>query len=583
MGDLRISPATGALGAFLLGVSVLVCLLIPDVLGMKDVDEDGISDTFQNVTGISDLIMTPSGEWKEVSIGYTSTLDIPFTAFVGSLLLLVLPVSVYLIIREKPRRKEDLTRKLEATAMHDNVRRMASFLSANPSLPNAVRLSHMSQKGGGERVIGQVIWESRTRGVSIEEVLLERSRSLDDGALSASLEGLVSAEGESSFEDVRRSCDLVVKRLGEDLKEKMTYYASSLRGPSTALFGLGVLLPVLLATMIPLAGFSIRTVVMIGFLLWVVVPVIIVRTGTTLVLKRPLVRESASLKISASGFDAISVGGIVSGLLMMFISMFIWRGFLDIVVLDGPFPDPISTAVLLLLIGSSMIISSFVRGSTMEWKSGEKERNRDSIVVADLLSEIGSRVMEGRSFERALEKGYERIGRNPPLRGMGSGDSDVLSRSVDVAREYSRAGSRTGGTSIKALSSHVGEMARLSRSMKELVRSSVGQMETTASVFAPIMIGISVGIFELMGRSSGELDGGMMLGSSISPGDLSVPGFILLSGVYLMVLSVSSTLTLRRLEEGNPSGGWERVPRNLILSSVTFASGVAVATLVLGG
>ncbi len=578
------TPLKGSIGVFLLGALIIIILAVPDILGSRDIDGDGISDTFQNVEDRTDLVLTPSGEWKEVNIGYRSETDLPFTAFIGTGLLVVLPLAVYYLMWEAPIKKKELGKRVSAFAMHDNVRRMASFLSTNPSLPNSARLSHVSQVGEGEKVLGQVLWSSRTTGSSLEGVLLEKARMLDDKVLESSVEGLISAERESTIEDVGRSCRSVVQRLGEDLKERMTSYSSSLKGPSTALFGLGVLLPVLLATMIPIAGFSNRTVLMIGVLLWVVVPVLILRTGRNLVLKRPMVKEG-------EGYGGISyrkdiftlLGPLVGGLVSIASLVILTDSIAPPIILDGPFPDPPSSAVLALFIGSSAVFSSLIRGLIHEGSLKRSIIKDEAEKVPDLLSEIGSRLQEGRSFERALESGYRMISSKPPLRGSIPEGGGEFASSIRVAREYSRAGGRTGGSSIKALSSHLREMGRLERSLKEMIRSSIGQMEVTSSIFAPIMIGISVGIFELMGRSSDPLKGGELVGTSISGGELTVTGFILLSGVYLLILSVSTTLTMRRLEEGTPRGGWERVPRNLMLSSLTFTAGVVASALILGG
>ncbi len=577
-------PLKGSIGAFFLGVLIIIVIAVPDILGSKDIDRDGISDTFQNVEETKDLVLTPSGQWREVNVGYRSEMDLTFTAFIGMALLLVLPISVYYFLWEAPLKKEELGKRVSAFAMHDNVRRMASFLSTNPSLPNSARLSHVSQVGEGEKVLGQVLWSSRTTGSSLERVLLEKARMLDDKILGSSMEGLISAERESTIEDVGRSCRSVVQRLGEDLKERMTSYSSSLKGPSTALFGLGVLLPVLLATMIPIAGFTNRTVLMIGVLLWVVVPVLILRTGRNLVLKRPMVKEGGGYGGISYRKDIFTLLGPLVGGLVTVASIVVLTGSIaPPIILEGPFPDPLSFAILALLIGSSMVLSSLIRGLIHEG-SLERDRMKDEAQkVPDLLSEIGSRLLEGRSFERALESGYRNIGSEPPLRGSLPEGGGEFASSLRVAHEYSRSGGKTGGSSIKALSSHLREMGRLERSLKEMIRSSIGQMEVTSSIFAPIMIGISVGIFELMGRSSDPLKGGELVGTSISGGELSVTGFILLSGVYLLLLSLSTTLTMRRLEEGTPWGGWERVPRNLMLSSLTFTAGVVASTLILGG
>lgn len=580
---MSISPLKGSMSAFFLGSIILVSLMIPDVLGSEDLDGDGVSDTFQDIHEDSDLVLTSSGDWKEIHIGYSSNMNLPFTAFTALFLLLISPMVTYYLLFEVPVRKENLNRKVSASAMHDNVRRMASFLSTNPSLPKAARLSHVSQEGEGERILGQILWKSRTTGESLEEALLERSRSLDDLALESSLEGLISAQSESSLQEVTRTCNAVVERMGEDIKEKMSSYTSSLRGPSTALFGLGVLLPVLLATMIPIAGFSTRTIVMIGFLMWVVVPFLIIRTGRTLVLRRPIVRTNGS-DPSTYHFNYFSLSGPLAGTMVLIAGALHLMDIVDLpLLLEGPFPDTDSTSVLMLLLGSSAVLCSLTSGFM-----GKKSEKREKILkeeekVPDLLSEIGTRVMEGKSFEKALERGMERIKDNPTMMGKVPANGGPLRNNLTVAREYSRAGSSIGGSSIKALSGHLGEMLRLQASMKEAVRNSIGQMETTSSIFAPLMIGVSVGIFELMGRSTGSMDGGQMIGASMSQGDMTIAGFILLAGVYLLLLSISTTLTMRRLEEGDPTVGWERVPRNLMLSSITFTAGVAGSTLLLGG
>jgi hypothetical protein len=418
----------------------------------------------------------------------------------------------------------------------------------------------------------------------LEEALLERSRSLDDLTLESSLEGLISAQSESSLQEVRSTCNAVVDRMGEDIKEKMTSYSSSLKGPSTALFGLGVLLPVLLATMIPIAGFSTRTVVMIGFLMWILVPFLIIRTGRTLVLRRPIVRASSHKDTHSYDSNPFSLLGPIIGIIIMIAgSVNLLEIFNLPIILKGPFPDPDSTSVLLFLLGVSVFISSLAWGFIKKKQQRRRELSKEEEKVPDLLSEIGTHLMEGRSFERALERGMERIDYNLTMLGRVPIMGGPLRNSLTVAREYSRAGSNVGGSSIKALSGHLREMLRLQFSMKEAVRNSVGQMETTSSIFAPIMIGVSVGIFELMGRSAGSVDGGQIIGASMSGGSMTIAGFILLAGVYLLLLSISTTLTMRRLEEGDPAVGWERVPRNLMLSSITFTAGVAGSTLLLGG
>ena len=590
MGGMKPSPLLISALSMVHGVIIISLLVIPGPLGWGDIDKDGVSDTFQDLEAQSDLVLSPSGEWNEVDIGHTSSMNLSFTIFIGVIFLLLIPILVYWYLSNLPKRREEIKKMRMASAMQDNVRRISSFMSINPSISNATRLSHVSQTGDGERALGQVLWMSRTASTGLEQALLRSSRLMDreDAVIIPAIEGLISAGSESSQDEVRRSSESVVERMNEELKDRMGTYASSLKGPSTALFALGVLLPILLATMIPIAGLSNRTVVMIGSLLWGGVPLMIMFTTGRLVLRRPMLPLSGSDLKNPIKPTLLSVFIMITGMILTIISsMELLLDGAPIIILDGPFPDPDSSCLLALLMGISFLIAS---GSSMI--SSEKDRIREKEEeemgrVPDLLSEIGSQLMEGRSLEIAIVRGFKRIGRVPPLQGRISSlaemDHGPVLRLTKVSSEFASAGGRAGGRSVKALSKHLKEMGRLERSMKEMVRSSIGQMEITASIFAPIMVGASVGIFRLMDRSATTITGNEMIGTTFSRGDLTVPGFIVLAGVYLIILSLTTTLSMYRLEEGVPHGGWSRVPKNVILASFTFTAGVVVSTLLIGG
>jgi hypothetical protein len=458
-------------------------------------------------------------------------------------------------------------------------------MSLNPSLPSAARLTHRTHSGLGENVIGRIIWRSRTGSLSIEQSLREWSgiSSRKDQVISPAIEALISAQSESSRERVSATSSVLVKRMNEKLWDQMRSYSSSLKAPSTALFALGVLLPVLLATMIPLAGLTLRTVIMIGAFLWIVVPLIIVQVSGALVLKRPILssREQERKKVivpSLRFFPLFSMGiSIATFCLTTIIS-----GYDFLVILDGPFPSSSSSRIMLILLSISFIIASVC---SLLSSNGTEMKNNDVKLVPDLLSEIGTQMIEGRSFERAVHKGYGRIGMDLPLRGkvLHGTAAGPISTSVMVAMDLTSAGGRAGGNALKALSRHLTEMMRLEDSMREMIRSDIGQMGITASIFAPLMIGSSIGIFTLMDGTTSAIEGGQLVGGTLSRGDLSVQGFIFLAGIYLMLLSIATTIALHRLEEGSPFGGWKKVPGNVVLSSLMFILGVVGSTLLLGG
>ncbi|GEM_PF-5584421 len=583
---MRIKPYQVSLLAVVLGGAVLISVVDARVLGLTDRDGDCISDLFQDLRTESDLVLTSGGEWKEVEIGYESSMNLPFTFFFASLLLICIPVLLYMDLNNRPLRRERMRRALEESAMQDNVRRISAFLQTNPSFPNAVRLAHLSQKGTGEKVLGKALWRSRTEGRTLEEVMLEMSAEWGNAVRSA-VSGLISAQGESNPEELKRSSMGVVERLGEDVKEAMTTYTRSLGPPSTALFGLGVLLPVLLATMIPIAGLGWRTVVMIALVLWFVIPLLLIRISGGLVLRRPLLNEADHLtgpRFRPGPPDLVSF--TAGSILLAFPILHAAGTAASPIIMDGPFPDTDACIILMSLVGASLILSALVRSLTREGNRAVEREEEEREKAPDLLSEIGSRLMEGASLERAVESGFSRIGERTPLMGNArafhGSHRGAVADSLRVAEGFSSSGGRTGGSAVKALSRHLREMGRLERSMKEMIRSSVGQMEITSSLFAPLMIGASVGIFDLMDRSSSAA-GADILGGSMGTGDMTIAGFMVLTGVYLILLSISTSVAIHRLEEGNSRGGFRKVPGNVLLASIMFACGVFCSTLVLGG
>lgn len=571
----------------LLGISFLIFMVSSDLNGMEDLDDDGINDQFQDIRSESEFLISSSGEIKEVEIGHSSALDIPYTLFMGATFLVIIPVISYINVSRRGEYIEMQKARRRSTVLQENIRRISAFISISPSIPRAVRLSHMSQSGDDGKVIGSVVWNSRVKGTTIEDELMSTAKEFQgsDPHIFSGMDGIIRAQDGSDLGEIRRTCELVIRRLSEDMKESMTEYSNSLRSPASALFAIGVLLPVLLATMIPIAGLSGKTVVMVGFLLWIGVPYIIMTMTRSLVIKRPLIRgdlERSSLLPDTSLVTMVILGaGVLTSSILVY---HLLTGASLPLLVRGPFPGRDVSLVLLLLLAVSLLVSGLSRSLTRKWEIMKKERERTSVKIPDLLSEMGDNLMEGGSIERAVVKGYERISEAPPVQGSLDGDSkDPAANAVGIARQLSRSGGREGGSAVKVLSKHLREMARHERSLKEMVRSNIGQMETTASVIAPVMIGASVGIFELMGRTTTSVDGGVIGGMSISQGDLTTSGFVLLSGVYLLILSIVTTISLHRLEEGAMKGGWRKVPRNVALSTLMFTGGVFISTILFGG
>ncbi len=592
------SPLVVSILALLIGVTVIFFTITtgPTSMGLEDKDGDGVSDIYQDVEPRTEMVLSETGQWKEVHLGYGSELNLPFISFISILLLLVIPSSLYFHLSRRDMGPQRVQKGDEAV-MNDAVRRMCAFLEINPSLIKALRDSFTSLPERDRPVLSGLIWEIRGGVRSFEDIFSDfrmewSRRSVSVGKALRSLEGIMN---ESDRSEVVGTARRTVAELSRDGRASMADYIRSLSLPTSALFALGVLLPVLLATMIPLAGIGGRTAWMVAFLLWVVVPVGITATGGVLVGRRPMFRSRQAVKRKAKfTVDLATITGISIGMTLILISIFEILEIVNILdLLDLGFGT--IGRYLLFLWGLSFITAGCVRGASADYRRAELALEKEGDALPELMRSIGSSIQEGLSYERSLDRAFRDIGmqtgeENIPQREIfGGGEhtgEGTLASQVRVAKEFSRAGPEAGGKAINALASHLSDLRNLEEEMEQRIRSTIGQVELTASLLAPVMIGSSIGIFKLLESNSlpdSSGDGvGMMWAGSPGAEALSSSSFLIISGIYLLLLSISTSLILHRLSKGAPHGGWHRVPPRILISVTSFTLGVLGSSALIG-
>jgi hypothetical protein len=433
-----------------------------------------------------------------------------------------------------------------------------------------------------------LLWNYRGEARSFDAAFLDFASDWKkkDPSIARALFSLHRAQEESMPGEVSRSLRRVVSELTEDAKRDMARYVDSLDAPATALFALGVLLPVLLATMIPVAGLERSSVWMLAFFLWILLPLSILLYGRRLVMNRPLygigvTGENKILRFSVPGLALLSAGSI-----MLFFSLVL----VTKVVNSGIDDELLHLAVV-------VSIAVVVGGWGFMRSAGEKRylsrNDRISSVVPDLLHNIGALVHEGRSFEGSLDSAVNDMEGDlddlrwkvSPIPGTSADRGKIppeLDHTINTARMFSRAGSETGGKAIKALGSHLREIKNLRDDLSSKVKAAVGQMEITASFIAPLMIGGSIAIFHLLESTPIPEGGAVFMPGSGSGDTISGSAFIILTGIYLILLSVTTTLVLYRLRRGDERGGWYRVPSRVLMSTASYAGGFFLGSTIIG-
>ena len=582
-----------ALIALLAGIVISVLIIIPGIppLYGADLDSDGVSDNFQRINERQDHRLDEDGEWVTERVGYTSSFDVPLLAFTLIGLNLAVPILVFYSLWSKGRRSTAEDEGAERAGMHDGIRRIATFLEVNPSLISALKYAHASMPDPGRRSLGRLLWAIRSKGSDFrEEYRNFRAEWMDrDPLVGKALTDLESAEREPTSLEVSLSARRAMDELTEGTRREMSKYVQSLQGPTTALFAIGVLLPVLLATMIPISGIGGSSVFMIAFLLWVAIPAGIVLMGRRIVSRRPSFRidPADNEAEKKKGFPRMAIAGYVLGTLFV-IFFALYRYDIGMPSLSWTGLDSGETAMFTLLWGLSILAAS----ATMHYTFGNAERALHLADVdrqiPDLLRSLGSGISDGLSFEgaskRAVKPGILEPYRSylVPSPGMDPDKGRIpasLENAYRAAMHFARSGADSGGRAIRALGGHMRSLLSLEDEMIQRIDSSIGQMNITASVFAPIMIGASVGIFRLLdpGALSSDIS---VLGGGEDPMGSST--FVLISGVYLILLSGASSVTIARLRSGRKNGGWEKVPSSMIRSTLSFTAGAVLAIAVVG-
>ncbi|MEW5761101.1 MAG: hypothetical protein AB1779_10095, partial [Candidatus Thermoplasmatota archaeon] len=358
---------------------------------------------------------------------------------------------------------------------------------------------------------------------------------------------VVSAQLEQSSEGLRHTLQRANDIILEGTKRMLEEYQAKLSGPTFILFSLGLLLPVIVGTMLPLAGMGgIKVSVLeVIFLMNVLFPIGTFLYAYNILRNRPAAITPPQIpSIYTSGkkilifFIAIMVG------LSIFVLTFLLGAFLGIKGIIGG-------AAATLAIGIAIGLYSF---STSFKQKMERERILEvEKKYPDALFQFGNRIAEGKPFEVALKKVSEEMKGSqiademrrlsyiiymkklPPeeaLFGYGGALVDYPSKTIKTTMKVAGGTAKkdilTAGQTIVSISSYLRDMRKVEHDIRIGLSSIVTMMVNTAMFFAPIMIGITSAIYVILA----EAMKGMIPATEIAPAGI---GFYTAGGVTIPV------------------------------------------------
>jgi len=384
-----------------------------------------------------------------------------------------------------------------------------------------------------------------------------------------------------------RALDRAIDAVLEGTRDRAASFATALRGPAAALYAFGVLLPTALVGVLPAAraaGLAVG-LPLLAVLYDLLLPVVLCVAGAWLVARRPVAfpvrpvprshperfpwRRSLALGIGAGG------GAAVVGRLVL-----------------APWFAPVAG----LGVGVGTALTHQFRPAV-----GVRERVRElERGIPDALSFVGGRVADGTAVERTLaeaadgldgpvgeflEEGVrrgERLGTT--VEGSFDGalaalPSDRASRAVSLFAVAAREGAPAGDSLVR-WADHLERLDELEREARRDVARVTGTLSNTATVFGPLVAGVTVGLAGRLaaraGTSAGTATGGANAATvpgATAPTTLPAGGLGLVVGGYVLWSAVVLPAIAVGLERGfDPAVVGRRVGRSLPLAAATFGA-----------
>jgi hypothetical protein len=464
---------------------------------------------------------------------------------------------------------------------------MIMSLRQEQSLPSAMVFASRGA-GAFRRELRRCIWDVvMARHAGFEEAL----QTLGDrfarycNEFKTSMDALVTASCESTPEGLRRALDRANEAMVSGAKRRIEEYALSLSTPSMVMFGVGILLPLMVGSFLPMlswdlwsTGDGVREAGVPGSL------AVTLETVLVMNVLFPAIALFVALSISSRHPFRGSRSGIGENrrwhLLAAVLSVSSAGVAASVFMLDG----------LLEAFGVlwSATAPAAVVLATMDSADGHSRLSGPALESA--LFRTGARMAEGKNFEKAFaESAAEAVGlpgtvlrrlclsclmpagredgREPFIASQGDARNCV--EALEVVRKASTKDEPGAGVLAMDLAAYLKDLSDLDATLRLRLRPMVSMMRVTAYALAPVVLGVTFAMY---------LSLASIAGVESEPGEAG--GFLLVLGLFLAETNASVMYFVWAIEGGGDRGRlMASVGQCVLCSGIVYS---ATALLVAG-
>lgn len=540
---------------------------------------------FASFLGIISLIIS-----LFIAIFFIIGLNVPIlvAAIYFMPVVLVIPLVVFGFIASYP---EILANRLRAKSIGrtpEAINYLIMSMRQNPSLNKAVAFAAENSEEPISSSMKKVQWDIYMRKhQSIEEAFREFAYEWGywNEDFKRSLYAIKSSTLERTDDGLNRALDKANDIILEGTRRQIEKFAASLSGPTTILFALGILLPMVIGAMLPMMSISVpanpqemaggqiqgmnqtatqtapENMPIIILVMDVLFPFVTFVYAYHILGKRPGTSSPPRVK---SRFSQKQHRAIIATSIVICIIL----GVLGLPILREKF------GLIGTLIGSLPILWAFGLSlgyyclSTSAWQ----KKRRDEIKkmedeFPDALFQLGSRIAEGEPLERALKKTSQamkgtsiaelfakiayglqvtRGTLNEVLFGKNGVLNDVPSRTIHATMksvvEIVKKDAFTAGQTIVNISNYLRDMKKVEHDIRTQLSQTVDMMKTTGMLFAPLVMGITAALYVLLSEEFSKMPNA----TPMIPNDI----FFLILGFYLAFVVIITMFFTTGIEHG---------------------------------
>ena len=478
----------------------------------------------------------------------------------GMSVALVFPLLVHSLILTYP---TILAKRIKVSSLArtpEAINYMIMSMRLLPSLDKAVEFAADNTDEPISSALKKILWDIyMRRHNTIEEAFLAFAYDWSDSEdFKRSLYAIGSSALERTEEGLARTLDKASRIVLDGTKRRIEEFISTLTTPTTVLFSLGILLPLIIGAMLPMlslglispdlgmdtvnAGNQSDNVIGMAFLMDVVFPLTGALYAYHILGKRPGTSIVPRMKIDApkDTIRNLRIISITPGLILVISG--IW-----VIVTT----QHILGAVLIVW-GIGFPIFFYYFSVTRISKKKKDEILKMEEELPDALFQLGSRIAEGYPVEAALRMAsetmkdskiarlFDRIsvhiritrttledalfGANGILK---ESQSKTITAAMKVVVELTKKDSFSAGQAIVTISNYLRDMKNLEHEIKVSLKSSVDSMKATGMLFAPLVMGVTSALYFLLFGVFEDFGAG----TQMMPPYL----FLLIIGIYLLL------------------------------------------------